>query len=252
MEERTSALLEALDARRGILAAVGAGGKKTTLYQIFSAHPGRVALTTTTFITDFGPELGAEILVAPEDELEEKVRASRARKVAYATPSDKPGRVAAVSGERIARLHREGGFDLTLVKADGARSRLLKAPAPHEPSLPEATDTVLLILSLQALGRPLSETIAHRPERVSALTGRPLGEPVTIPDFVALYTHENGLLQGTSGKRAIPVLNMVDDDRLLPAARAIAEATLAACPRFERFVLTSLRRPGYLVEVVRR
>ena len=29
-------------------------------------------------------------------------------------------------------------------------------------------------------------------------------------------------------------------------------ATLAACPRFERFVLTSLKQPGYLVEVVLR
>ena len=88
MSERATELLEALGARRGILAAVGAGGKKTSLYQIFAAHPGRVALTTTTFITSFGPELGAEILVAPEDELEEKVRASRGRKVAYATPSE--------------------------------------------------------------------------------------------------------------------------------------------------------------------
>ena len=39
--------VDLLDARSGIVCAVGAGGKKTTLYALARRHPGRIALTTT-------------------------------------------------------------------------------------------------------------------------------------------------------------------------------------------------------------
>ncbi|NLO78769.1 MAG: putative selenium-dependent hydroxylase accessory protein YqeC [Xanthomonadaceae bacterium] len=243
-------LLQALGAESGILCAVGAGGKKTVLYRLFAAHPGRVGLTATAFMTVFPDELAAARLVAPEAELEARVPALPARRIAYAQPSEKPGRMAGLVPERVATIHARGGFDLTLVKADGARMRRIKCPAEHEPSLPPSTSTTLLILSALALGKPLSDKIAHRPERVAAVTGRALGEPITPADLAAIYSHPQGLLQGTAGSRVIPVLNMVDTAELEQAGREVARLTLAASPRFDRFVLPSLRRPGFLVAVL--
>lgn len=43
---------------------------------------------------------------------------------------------------------------------------------------------------------------------------------------------------------------MVDTAELEQAGREVARLTLAASPRFDRFVLTSLRRPGFLVAVL--
>ena len=48
-----SALLDLLDASTGVVCAVGAGGKKTLLNHLATTHPGRVALTTTVFMTCF-------------------------------------------------------------------------------------------------------------------------------------------------------------------------------------------------------
>src|SRR5699024_3961306 len=119
------------------------------------------------------------------------------------------------------------------VKADGARMRRIKCPAPHEPSLPPGSDTVLLVLSALALGRPLNDKVAHRPERVSAVTGRPLEDAIRAEDLAAIYSHPQGLLQGTEGCRVIPILNMVDSPELEQAGLEIARLTLAACPRFD-------------------
>ena len=44
--------------------------------------------------------------------------------------------------------------------ADGARMRLLKAPKPDEPVVPRSCDTVIAVLSAQAIGRPLDDQVA--------------------------------------------------------------------------------------------
>jgi probable selenium-dependent hydroxylase accessory protein YqeC len=243
-------LLQALAAEAGIVCAIGAGGKKTTLYRLLQAHSGRVALTATAFSTEFPDDLGADVVIALAAELSQQVPSRRSRRVAYAQPSDKPGRIAGVEPERVAAIHAAGDFALTLVKADGARMRRIKCPAEHEPVLPPGTTTTLLVLSALALGKPLSDKVAHRPERIATVTGRPLGEALVCEDFAAIYSHPKGLLQGTEQSRVIPVLNMVDTPELEQAGRDIARRTLAACPRFDRFVLTSNRRPGFLVAVL--
>lgn len=245
-----AALLQALEAERGIVCAVGAGGKKTTLYQLFQAHGGRVGLTATAFTTDFPSELGAEVVIAAGAELSERIPLLPGRRIAYAQPSDKPGRVAGVEPERVTAIHAAGGFDLTLVKADGARMRRIKCPAEHEPNLPPQTTTVLLVLSALALGKPLNDKVAHRPERIAALTGRQLDEPIQPEDLAALFSRPDGLLKGAEDCRVIPILNMVDTPELEHAGREVARLALAACPRFDRFVLTSNRREGYLVAVL--
>ncbi len=46
-------ILDLFQARRGVICAVGAGGKKSTLYNLVARHPGRVALTATVFTAHF-------------------------------------------------------------------------------------------------------------------------------------------------------------------------------------------------------
>ncbi len=86
-------------------------------------------------------------------------RLDPARSVAYACPGDKPGRRAGASPPTIERIHREGGFAATYVKADGARMRMVKAPGADEPALPESATTVLpRFLVGSALRRFASDT----------------------------------------------------------------------------------------------
>jgi hypothetical protein len=61
------------------------------------------------------------------------------------------------------------------------------------------------------------------------------------------------MMKLTETRRAVPVINMVDDARCESGAREAAEIALAANSRIDRVVLTCLARVGDpLVGVVRR
>ena len=251
----TDALIDALGARRGIVCAVGAGGKKTTLYALARAHAGRVGLTATVFTAKFPRRLGAREVISGTAALAEAVAAAAAdaRIVAWARPSDKPGRVAGLEPDEVAPCHAAGGFDVTLVKADGARMRGIKAPREDEPRVAAGTTTLLPIVSAAVIGRPLDERVAHRPERVADVTGLAHGDRITPEAVGRLLASPRGALQGTAdGMTVVPVLNAVDDASARRVATEAAQAALAASDRFTRVVLTRHRRDASWFEVIER
>lgn len=90
-----------------------------------------------------------------------------------------------------------------LVEADGARGKWLKAPALHEPVLPTHTAISAGVLNLQAIGRPLTEQIVHRPELVLAILQKREQEVITWQDIVHLATKEQGIFQYAQGKKML-------------------------------------------------
>lgn len=246
-------LLDLLEARTGIVCAVGAGGKKTTLERLFAAHTGRVALTATV-MTTFAERVAAEVIIESEEQLLARVQAARrTNRVAYARPSAKPDRLAGVPPALIERIHADGGFNATYVKADGARMRWVKAPAEDEPVLPPACQTVIALVSARVFGAPLSERIAHRVDRLSAITGARIGDPLTPVHIGRLFASSEGLLQHTQHRRVVPVINMVDDDARRKLAEAAAREALAASSRFDRVVLACMRDASHpVVAVIQR
>jgi len=250
----SEALLDALDARSGIVCAVGAGGKKTTLYALAGANPGRVGFTCTVHMAKFSRRLGAHALISDEPDPAAALARAAAehRVVAWARPSQKPGRVAGVAADSVGPCHARAGFDACYVKADGARMRALKAPRADEPQIPNAADRVLYVVSAACFGAALDERIAHRPERVAAVTGLEPGGIITPAAIARLLAAPAGALKGVpAGAALIPVINAVDDAARRDRARAAATAALAATDRFDRVVLTAHGGAEPLVEVVR-
>jgi len=247
-------LLDLLEARSGVVCAVGAGGKKSLLRHLALAHPGRVAITATVFTTYFQENIGFGVAIEADADLPAAVaQLDPARSVAYACPGDKPGRRAGASPATIERIHREGGFAATYVKADGARMRLVKAPADDEPALPACATTVLPILSALALGEPLCARVAHRVERIEQVAGLRENETIRPEHLGRLLASPQGLMKLTEGRRVVPVINMVDDAAREAGAREAAAVALGLCGRFDRVVLVSLARSADpLVAVVRR
>lgn len=236
-------LLELLEARVGVVCAVGAGGKKSLLKHLALTHTGRVAITATAATTYFQENLGFAVAVAPDVELPAAVaRLGGTVNVAYACPDARPGRRAGVSAATIERIHGEGGFAATFVKADGARMRRVKAPADDEPVIPGCCTTVLPILSALAIGEPLTLRVAHRIEHVERVAGLRAGETITATHVGRLLASPLGLLKGTAGRRVVPVINMVDDPAREERAREAAVVALELCPDFDRVVLVSLAR----------
>lgn len=246
-------LLDVLDARTGVVCAVGAGGKKSTLYRLASMHPGKVALTCTVPNTHYPSELAARVVIAPPEDLVPSVAEAAAghRLVAFAQPSDKPDRYGGVPPALISEIREAGIFDVILVKADGARMRWIKAPAGGEPVLPTAMTTLLPLVSARALGERLDGRVAHRLDRVLALTGASEGEVVSEGHMARVLSSDDGALKGCGDARVVPIINMVDDEERRKPASAAAREALALTDRFTRVVLTCMIRDDPLVDVIR-
>lgn len=249
--ESSSALIEELNAYRGIVCAVGAGGKKSVLHQLIREHAGHVALTTTVHMTEFPEDLPVERIIDEEAALVDRVvAAARAGSVAYACPSQKAGRYSGVSPATIRSIHEEAGFDASFVKADGARMRWIKAPGEGEPLLVPGADVVIPVVSARAIGEPLGERIAHRIERVATVAGVAHGKLLTPEAVGRLLASDAGALRGSAGSRVAPVINMVDNNRQEELARAAATAAINMTSRFDRVVLCCLRRSSNPVVAV--
>lgn len=236
-------LLDVLDARQGIVCAVGAGGKKTVLQHLAAQHPGRVALTATVVTTDFPARLGLAVTIAPDAELPGLVAGlDPARSVAYACPIDKPGRHGGVAPQVIARIHREQGFAATYVKADGARMRWIKAPDDDEPVLPPGCSRIIAVVSARAIGEPLGPRVAHRLGQLQAVAGLAAGEPIRPLHVARLLASPAGLRKGADRCPVVAVINMVDDAEREALAREAAVIALDLDPAIGQVVLTCLER----------
>jgi len=246
----SDALLTALGANTGFVCLVGAGGKKSTMYALAAAHPGRVLLSSTSHMYPYESDrVGCVVTLA--DPHARFPDTSSHRVVAVATDIGTPKRVGSVPAERIREIYTEGGFDVCLIKADGARARWIKTPGTHEPVIPEFATTVIPVVSARVVGRPLDDRIAHRPERLTALLGVESGEVIEAEHLSALLSHPDGALKGAGDADIVPLINMVDDDEICRLARGIANAALSRTRRISRIVLASMKH-GRLVEVVRR
>ncbi len=127
----------------------------------------------------------------------------------------------ALSLDFVRRVCREGGVPV-IIEADGARCLPCKAPADHEPVIPEETTHVLSVYGLDALGQRIAD-IAFRPELVSDILGKEPADLIGEDDLVSLA------LSDRAGRKAVTdamaycvVLNKADNDAMRDQAKEIA------------------------------
>ncbi|HVB60718.1 MAG TPA: selenium cofactor biosynthesis protein YqeC [Ktedonobacteraceae bacterium] len=197
---------------RPLISIVGAGGKTTTMYTLareIAERGQRVITTTTTNI--FFPEKGqtdAFVVAENPSTLLRTVQSipARYRRVTVVSRVRAGKAYAPTEAGKLAGLQPDQPYDLlaktdaaaVIVEADGARGRLIKAPADHEPVIPPQSNVVLIVMSAGAIDQPLSEAIAHRPERIAALLGIAQGDLLAPERIARLVTSEQG------GMKSIP------------------------------------------------
>jgi len=251
----TAELVELLAARRGIVCAAGAGGKKSVLRAIAAAHPGRVAMTGTVPFAPPPETLEGHRYTGSLEALEQQLAATAGLETGvfmYGMPEEKKGRWGGVPAGSIVDWHRRFGFEATLVKADGARMRWIKAPADTEPVLTPRCDTLIPVLSARALGEPLAERIAHRLPQVEQVSGCRPGEIFQPVHAARLLASPNALLKSAGDARVRPVINMVDDETRTALAAEAARLALAMTERFDQILLMRLKTTPELVAVIDR
>src|SRR4030066_735129 len=107
-----------------------------------------------------------------------------------------------------------------LIEADGSNSCLLKAPAKHEPVIPDFTQCVIVVAGLTGLGKPLSKNWVHRPEIFADLSGLNTGDVISIDALVkVLRNHNGGLKNIPTHAQRILLLNKADTKKHQPQGR---------------------------------
>ena len=246
-------ICEALRAESGVVAVVGAGGKKTTLYTLAaraSESDRRAVVTATVRIPIFDRHV-EDVIVT--DEPVAALERAEAWPVGVVSERENEDRYVGYDPEMIDDLAAVDAADVVLVKADGARTREFKAPGEHEPQLPQCTTTVVPIASVQAVGKPLAAEHVHRPERVAAITGRELGETIRPVDVADVLASERGGLKGVpDGATVVPLLNKVDDATHRRDAEEIATTLFERAPAVSRVVLARLIDDDPVIQVLER
>jgi len=222
--------------RKEVVALVGGGGKTSVMFRLareLTAHGLRVVTTTTTRIFVTQMAAAPHYLIAQD---EDSLLAHLPQTL------QQHGHVLIVGGIDVAQ-NKAYGVELTLVErivalpsvdaviieADGARMKPFKAPAQHEPVIPSCTTLVVPMAGIEAVGRPLDAATVHRPERIAALAGAALGDPIT-PEMVAtVLAHPQGGRRGVPpSARVVPLLNKVEMEEQLAPARQVARLLLQA------------------------
>jgi len=224
-----------------VVSFVGAGGKTTALFQLareISSHHS-VIVTSTTHLGVWQIPLADRHIVATNLDDLNNFPFDGVTLVTGEIEDDKTKPVS----ESILNWLRESSKlrDIPLlIEADGSRQNSLKAPAAHEPPIPEFTDIVVVVAGIGALGKPLTDEFVQRAEIFSQLSGLQLNQAVTPDAVIRMLTHPLGGLKNIpSHARRVALLNQADTPQLQSIGGRMAQELLA---HFDSVIVGSLKR----------
>ena len=245
--------LDRPNASHRVISFAGAGGKTTALFQLarqLSAHPPsgkshkQVIVTATSHLGVWQVPLADHHIIVEEDQTLQTIPAEGVILVTGGIENERTKPVSEVTLNWLREISVKQGIPL-LIEADGSRQKPLKAPAAHEPPIPVFSDTVIYVVGLSALGKPLTDETTHRAEIFSKLSGLPLGAEVTPQAIATVLTHSSGGLKNIpSHARRIVLLNQADTPELQSIGGGIARELL---PHFGSVILGSLEQEQFNV-----
>lgn len=252
-------LTEALGIKaREVISLVGAGGKTTLMFRLAKElflNGKKVVTTTTTKILEPTPGETGSLFIDPD---EEKIKdfvwrhLDQYHHITIALERLGSGKLKGISPNLVKGLWSSHGIDTIIIEADGAAGRPVKAPRENEPVIPTNTTLVVAILGVDGMEMELNEENVFQPERVSKITGIPIGERLTDEAMALLMTHPEGIFKGTpSSSRVIAFLNKVDIPNGVVKAKSIGQKIFEKKHRqIERIVLGQLKNEPPVAEVI--
>ncbi len=224
-----------------IVAIVGGGGKTSLMFALAKAA-GQGALTsTTTRIFQSQMKLAHRVVFADDlTPLDDAIAQFGTALVAGALGENE--KTLGVSPELPAQLLVRPDVRHLIVEADGSRMRPCKAPAAHEPVIPDGATLVIPVAGIDALGQPIL-LAAHRPRLVAQLTGQSVEGVVSIETLSILLSHrDGGLKNAPPSARVIPFLNKVETKEQWQHAMEIAGNIIKAQSKIKRVVFGSVQK----------
>jgi molybdenum cofactor cytidylyltransferase len=196
------------------IALVGGGGKTTLMFQLAGDFGSKVICTTSTHMAQ--DQLGAadkHFIINGLDDLPDSVDQFQESILLFTGPEVETNRVGNPGPNVLIRLAElADSWDCPMIiEADGARKLPIKAPAAHEPAIPDFVNTVITMIGLSGLGKPLNEDWVHRPDLYSKLVSLPIGDTLESHHLVkGLISPQGGMKNIPEGARRICLINQID------------------------------------------
>jgi len=240
---------------RELIAIVGAGGKTALMFALageLRKEGKKVITTTTTKVWNDQARQAPYVVCAGNcpswnDKLVEKLTTENHVFVGRCVLES--GKMDGLDASDMDRLFQERRAAYLVVEADGAAGLPAKAPAAHEPVIPVSATSVVAMMGLEVVGRPLKPEVVFRPEEVKRITGLQTGEPLTSKALAMLFSHPQGLFKGSPDHaRRIAFLNKLDLMEKGVEAMNLAEEILdESRGTIERVVMGSIKEGRYRI-----
>jgi len=190
---------------QGVVSLVGAGGKTSLMFKLareISEAGETVLTTTTTKILKPTPRQSSNLIISDGadtiiDTAGDLLNHNHLHVTVAASQVQPEKKLFGLQPQTIDVLSETKLFRWIIVEADGAARKPLKAPADHEPVIPESTTQVVGICGLSGIGKPLTEKWVHRSERFAEITGLTPGAKISEAALGAVLIHENGIFKNT-------------------------------------------------------
>lgn len=251
-------LLDALGlGTREMVSLTGAGGKTSLMFRLaheLSLAGKKVITTTTTKILEPKKDESPYLLISmDEDKIREFINRHfrECRHLTLAGERLEAGKLKGISIDLLNNLWNSYEIDAMIVEADGAAGRSVKAPRDTEPVIPSNTTLVVAILGLDGVEKELNDENVFQAERVSRLTGIPVGRRITEEGMAILMVHPEGLFKGTPpSSKQVAFLNKVDiPDGLMKGSRIAQKIFGSYHSRIEKVILGQLRSDPPVTEL---
>lgn len=234
---------------RKTLAFVGAGGKTTAMFKAarelldareLEENNKTVLVTTTTHIGTWQAGLANHIYCIKSTTDITKLEKDLPYGIVLLTGEETNNRLGGLAPENLEKVKRIADDHQLplLIEADGSHFCPLKAPATHEPAIPEFAQHVIVMAGLMGLGKPLTKNWVHRPEIFAGLSGLKLGEDVTSEALVKVLRNRDGGLKNipSNASRSV-LLNQADTEELQSQGNEISDQLI---PDFHSIIIASL------------
>lgn len=240
---QTEESVKALASQLGqAVSLVGAGGKSTWLYALAECLAGegkRILVTTTTRI--YIPR--EEFLALTAEEVHRLWQ--KGTFAVLGTPLPEQGKLSMPNPMLLDEMMQEA--DMTLIEADGSRHCPIKVPRAGEPVILPQTDTVIAVMGMSALGKPLEDGCFGLPEAVELLS-TDAKHLLTEEDAAQILASPIGGRKTVGDRRFLVILNQCEEEMLSKASKiagklnelGIREVYASAFSRAERDYYTAV------------
>jgi probable selenium-dependent hydroxylase accessory protein YqeC/molybdenum cofactor cytidylyltransferase len=236
--------------KKELICFVGGGGKTTAMFKLAKElrKLGKSVLVTTTTAIFYPDKKDYDRIVVTKDKFLGALEGLVNKEITVlGREVTEESKLLGVDKDFVEEIYLSNLFDYILVEGDGSKGRPVKAPAEHEPVIPESTTKVIGVIGLDCIGKKIGEEYVHRPELFIKITESKTENIINVENLLKLIKSESGIFKSVPKKcERILVLNKVEGKEREKAALSILDKIIEEGINIDCFIAGSLLGDRYL------